>query len=468
MVLGKTFLSRIIDPEMDELLWVLQRLNNQIDSSFFAKRIRDDDEEEISGKDGDKSEKKDQSRTTQDDLIDAVEYVIQSKNSEGISNVLPRTVDLFICESIFQPRPLSLISRFAGQNNPLLLNNSSTKNNKNVTVTSSALEAAQTQIRCYATDSSQHPSTAPISWGNTNTRPREMISALDAAEKSNRPVQFIIYGGLEACDLIHNHIFQFDDDMKLCLPKSSRLVLLQRNIKRFVETGRYIPSLAIASAIERVDSMLALAVAEANKKKVEHHSSSCDEDSRTNDSKFRLDFELAKLAGYHLHPNRTVSSLPPPRLNHKRRNSAMRQNSNERGNYFSSGRGNSGNGNNNNEGRNSSSSGRSRGGGDRNHYYQRSLDNNNSSNSNGSRGGGYGGRGRRRYYYAQASYYNRGGGDSYQSQNRGNCHGGGSSSSNSHQGGQNSFYRGSEDPPRMGGRFERRGQSSQNEKREPH
>jgi hypothetical protein len=467
MVFGKNILSRIIDPSMDELLWVLQRLNNQIDAQFFASRIRDDDDDDEEDDDLDdyddddsnnmSKKKKTQStekmkpRTTQDDLIDAVEYVIQSKNDEGITNVLPERVDLFVVESIFRPRPLSLISRFAVEE----YNNNTY--NRNVTETSSALEAAQTTIQSFAVDSKTYPTTAPISWGNTNTRPREFITALQAAEMSQRPVQFIIYGGLEACDTIRNCTFQLDDDLKLCLPKSSRLTLLQRNIRRFVETGRYIPSSAIADAIERVNSMIATAVDEANKEENDASSSSSCE--VTNDAKFRLDYELAKLAGYHLHANRTVSSLSPP------------DNNNHRGNYHSSGgRDNSNNvgrGRNNNGGRNNNNSHRGRG--QNNQDYQRRRDQK-------SRGGGGSGRGGRSYtqgHPAPGRGYNQGGesyrsqhggrGGSYNSQGRGR----GGSSSYHHQGGRypNQGYGGRNSnqygDSRMDDRSEPRGNSSQ-------
>jgi len=473
MVLGRTILDRLSDRSMDELLWVMQRLGGQIEADFFAKRIRDeDDDDDADNEDNYMTTKKkaqpaqtNKPRTTQDDLVDAVEYVIQTKNAEGITNLLPETVDLFIVESIFRPRPLSLISRFAGNEYHRLRdlsnnnNNNAKRNNRNATETSSALEDAQTIIQSFASDSKQYPPTAPLSWGNTNTRPREMITALEAAEKSQRPVHFIIYGGLEACDEIRDHTFQVDDDLTLCLPKSSRLTLLKRNIGRFVETGRYIPCSAIADAMERVNSMVASAVAEANKE--ENISSSCCD--RANDAKFRLDYELAKLAGYSLHENRTVSCLSP---------------SDNRGNYASGGRGNNASAAGGGGGRGRYNGGRhnsNRGRGQNHHNnqdYQRRRDHYNGRGGGG--GGGSRGGGRS---YAQGSAgkgYNQGR-DSYRSQNGGrgdsySTQGRGRSGSNYHQGGRHhpnqEGYSGrnsnqySEDT-RMNDRFEPRGNSSQ-------
>ena len=92
MIYDKTILTLIIDPCMDELAWVLQRLNNQIDAKFFASRICNYDEDDKKNGSSGKRQPSDRPRTTQEDLVDAVEYVIQSKNGE---NVLPPTVDLF-------------------------------------------------------------------------------------------------------------------------------------------------------------------------------------------------------------------------------------------------------------------------------------------------------------------------------------------------------------------------------------
>lgn len=228
-----------------------------------------------------------------------------------------------------------------------------------------------------------------------------MVTALDAAEKSKRPVEFIIYGGLEAIDKMSpTHMFQNDNDLTLCLPRSSRLTLLKRNINRFVETGRYIPSSAIADATERVDSMISSAVNEAKK--------SGNHQDRPNDAKFRLDFELAKLAGYRLHADRTVSSLSPPQRGgrYNQRGPSGRGNSGRgngrgigRGNYNSRGRGrhyderSRGRGGDerwrsDNRGTDSYSGPRGRGGGS-NHYRQ------------GGRGGRHHNQGRQNYQYGR-------------------------------------------------------------------
>jgi len=419
VVLGRSIIHRLSDACMDELSWVMQRLRGDIDADFFAKRIRNEDEKKEEDEDDNnmsksnkaQSSQTNQRRTTQDDLIDAVEYVIRTKTAEGITNLLPETVDLFIVESIFRPRPLSEISQFAGDDYHRLRDLSKRNNRHNAIDALSALEDAQTTLQSLASDSTQYPPTVPLSWGNTNTRPREMITALEAAEKSHRPVQFIIYGGLEACDEIRNHTFQVDNDLTLCLTKSSRLTLLKRNICRFVETGRYIPCSAVADALERVNSMVATAVAGANKK-AENSLSSCDNE-RANDAKFRLDYELAKLAGYQLHANRTVSCL-----------SSSNNNNNNRGNYSSGGRGNNAGGRGRyNGGRNNYNRGRGQNNSN-GQDYQRRRDQYNS------RGGGRGG-GRSYTQSSDGRGYNQGrGGDSYRNQNGGR----GSHSYNNNQG----------------------------------
>jgi len=108
-----------------------------------------------------------------------------------------------------------------------------------------------------------------------------------------------------------------DDNTIISLPKSDLQTLLRRNLQRFLQTGRYIPSKAIADAIIRTESLLASAAAEAKKhyERSREEGKCHDEYVLTDpknliDAKFILDLELAKLAGFKLNPDRTVSSCP--------------------------------------------------------------------------------------------------------------------------------------------------------------
>lgn len=288
---------------------------------------------------------------------------------------LPKQIDLFVVESIFRPRPLELM-----------------RNTKNNTPSSSALDEAQRLIKSISTDSSVHDSAAPLAWGNTNTRPREFLSAMEAATLSGRPVEFIVFGGLDACVTICKHIMSgtetrttSQDDGEsdlLCLPKLSRRVLLMRNIQRFVNTGRYIPSIAIDDAIVRVESMLA----EATKKACSQNwTIKSDSELSMKDAKFRLDCELCKLAGYELHPNRTVSLMKKANANNQY--DAQREN---RSNHHGRGRGN----------RSNNSGDRGRGGYDQ----ARGNQGRGRGYSYNERGGRYEGRGGRgRGYYEEES-----------------------------------------------------------------
>lgn len=285
-VLGKTIQERIADSSNDELRNVIRRLGSQLSSHEFASLARE------------QQSQSEPNNLVAEDLIAAVEELMSFNQA-----CLPEQVDLFVVESIFRPRPLHLTCNITGE-----AANSST----------SALDAALDLLKSHA--SNQYLSTAPIAWGNTNTRPREYTSALEAARKSERPVEFIVFGGLEACDMIREHMTrreyrQTHDDNAieaqpngnteiqskiLCLPKLSRLELLKRNLQRFTRTGRYIPSAAINDAMVRVESLLASAAAEA-KKSFDQNSTMTIEDA-----KFRLDCELTKLADFELHPDRTV------------------------------------------------------------------------------------------------------------------------------------------------------------------
>ena len=339
---GKTLHERIHDPSNQELIAVLKRLAGTLSAEEVAMQLKQD-----KGSD-----------SVQDDLISAVEHVIQTQKGETTKNddtsaTLPESIDLFIVESIFRPRPTHLMQQIQ----------TTFDQGNNASEANSALDQALSLIKTHATNPQIHAATSPLSWGNTNTRPREFTSALEAAVLSGRPVEFIVFGGMEVCGMIRQHLSrteynkinhdgnedaaaangdsddQSEEKSLLCLPKVDRKTLLIRNIQRFIQTGRYVPSNAIADAMVRVESLLASAAAEANKEypKDANHDDN-DSASKTKISmgqaKFRLDYELAKLAGYKLDVDRTVSLIPGANNNSNHR----RDNRNESGGRYGRGR----------------------------------------------------------------------------------------------------------------------------------
>ncbi|KAL7476968.1 hypothetical protein ACHAW6_002791 [Cyclotella cf. meneghiniana] len=319
-VLGKTIQERINDTSNDELRLVIQRLGGLISSEQFASLLRAD------GESADdtlihSSEQLENPNPIHVDLLAAIESIMSSKEE---SERMPKEVDLFIVESIFRPRPLELIRNITRE-----------FSSGSSTAESSALDAALDQLKSHATDNHTHPRTAPLAWGNTNTRPREYKSALEAASLSGRPVEFIVFGGMETCNMIREHLsrreyrMSYDGESMIrdhdidhgsniedhyqirCLPKITRIELFRRNLQRFATTGKYIPSGAIHDAIVRVESLLASVAADAKK--------NFDNTSKLTleAAKFRLDYELAMLGGYVLHPDRTVSLASTPNFNKK-------------------------------------------------------------------------------------------------------------------------------------------------------
>jgi len=314
-IYGKTIRDRIHDPSNKELVLVLLRLGGTLGSEEFAFRLQEQNS-------GDTFDKK----AARVDLIDAIEHVIQlhatgeDDDDNKVSAPLPKAIDLFVAESIFRPRPLELLHQMA--------NECTKKNTSSSLEALSALDQALYLLKTHAVNPDVHPSAACLSWGNTNTRPREFQSALEAAALSGRTVEFIVFGGMEACEMIRERMSRREyrkmshvneavadkenssDKQKIdFLPKVDRKTLFIRNLRRFLQTGRYIPSNAIADAVIRVESLLSEAVAEAIKDYPNEDNGSGIEPKSMHSAKFWLDFGLAKLAGYHLNQNRTVSSV---------------------------------------------------------------------------------------------------------------------------------------------------------------
>ena len=116
------------------------------------------------------------------------------------------------------------------------------------------------------------------------------MPALKSAEKSGRPVHFIPYAKIEHLGI--------EAGSEPFLPRVGIKSLVRRNIKRFRETGRFIPTKAIIETASRVDQMMIQSMNEMQK---------LDQNRRRRAfTKFDLDVAIANLAGFRMGHDRTV------------------------------------------------------------------------------------------------------------------------------------------------------------------
>ena len=238
---SKSIAERIYDTSNDEQRYILQRLHNVINADEFAQRIFSIEVDKttehkwnlLMGCNDENENYIDYRRS----LIEVVEHTCQKHYPPCTDKV-----DLFIVESIFRNKDDGILSFLSEQSN----HNDILGHESMYGPSLSGLSAAVQNLKHFAC----HPKkmNMPLAWGNTNTKPRDYIAALEAAEMSGRPVYFIPYMDVEK-SMIHSHD-------GLILPKVSVVSLLERNIKRLVTTGRYIPSRAIIDASVRVDEMM--------------------------------------------------------------------------------------------------------------------------------------------------------------------------------------------------------------------
>jgi hypothetical protein len=217
-----------------------------------------------------------------DELISAV---LQYYNTGPCQ--LPNKTQLYVVESIFRPNP---------------------KTNK------TGVESAQEELLQYATAETS----TIVSWGNTNTMPREFTTALHAAQQGGRAVYFIVYG--DPSIMTTTAAKKADEEHQVLqqpLPKVPLGVLLQRNIQRYLMTGKYIPAKVIFDFSNRADSIISTAWQKVKKHNNNDSSSSShdgddlsDNDNEPN-QKWKFDATLAKLANFEMHTNRTVTFIQP-------------------------------------------------------------------------------------------------------------------------------------------------------------
>jgi hypothetical protein len=135
----------------------------------------------------------------------------------------------------------------------------------------------------------------PVVWGNTNTRPKEYVPALLAAEQAGRPVQFVAWGTPN-------------------LPRVSRLELLRRTVAKFRNTGRYIPAGAVGASLGRVEAL----IKEAEKEKVALFQNTTTlfnngGNSTLKDADHQMNVALASLAGFRMDSEGFVTKIGKPK-----------------------------------------------------------------------------------------------------------------------------------------------------------
>lgn len=267
-IYGKTVQERLLSPDQQELRWVVQRMlgllsEEQLEASLRSVHIIDD----ISNINPRQPQlSKIQSEEIVRAVVKSVERLI--KESQATS-ILPETIDLFIVEALFQENPD--------------FNEGNDQEEDNIT----GIERATNILRQTSRKTS-------VAWGNTNTKPRDYAQALEIAQQQGRPVYFCVFdsgthGSNDAASL-----FQ--------LPHVSYTELIQRNMQRLVNSGRYVPAKAIWDAAQRVKTLINDVSRQVREKNQQVPAYAL--------TKFDLDSQLAELARFELkRPNRIVKEM---------------------------------------------------------------------------------------------------------------------------------------------------------------
>jgi len=302
MLHNKTVAERIYDDSNNEMRWVMKRLLNKITPEEFRVNIINSTniEEEnlklnllIEKQEGQNSQK----YNLAEFLIDAVEDCVTDIKGENFT----KYADLFVVEAIFR-NDSSKSLQHEGKGNCVSLGKSSTE------LRMGGLKSAITKFNNLACNRTTKSSA--IAWGNTNSKPSDYIAILEAAERSARPVYFIPF--------IQKERFKIKNG--LCLPWIPFQQLINRNVKRLYNDGRYVPIRSILEHCSRVERLMTSVEDEVKKLKMKSNESIDDVSPReelsengvcfTKSQKLQLDSVLAKKAGFRMHGNRTVTRLP--------------------------------------------------------------------------------------------------------------------------------------------------------------
>jgi hypothetical protein len=222
---GKSLGHRTFGEDNDEMRWVIQRASGHISTAEFRAKmgILAQKQKETSkrhylllshyGKEDLESEM---------DWIEILYRVVEETIIQSVG-WKTHTADIFIADAIFKSHILQ------DQKVP------------------SAIERASIKLHSLASDPLLLDPDASIGWGNTNTKPRDYSTALEAASKSNRPIYFIPFANPDTRPGTAHDLY---------LPHVGLEELFRRNVKRLMATGRYVPSRAIIDACLRVNLLL--------------------------------------------------------------------------------------------------------------------------------------------------------------------------------------------------------------------
>jgi hypothetical protein len=285
--IGKTIGSRIA--EQTEVCTVLQRLAGRLTKGEFETTIvnmyrnhaidalkRNNNKANNMTITDDMLEQDDHTRLARE-LIDVVEEVMES------APTLPSKIDLFCVEALFRPNPKT-----------------------NMT----GVDAAANQLKKYA----RTKPAEVLAWGNTNTRPREYKTALEAAADSGRQVYFLAYGNASR---ISNGVF---------LPVLNFQELLRRNVKRLLVTGKYVPAKGMWDSSQRVQTFMQSVMRDLDRA-VDNNNDDDDGGDVLIPIHSKLDFDkrLAQMANFEMMEDRTVRFVPTRKKNNKSKSPTTRR-----------------------------------------------------------------------------------------------------------------------------------------------
>jgi hypothetical protein len=246
-----------------------------------------------------------------------------SDNGKAHSLVaMPPTTDLFVLQSLF------MVDDHKNQSN-------SNSNSNSTTPPSTGAGGGGTAIeRALAVLQAVHPA-VPVAWGNTNTRPTDYKAALLLAAQQRRPVHFVVYHDASSSSSSsstakrstndatatapeqagpNNNVGVFKDD---CwdLEVPSWQDLLERSVRRLLQTGRYVPASVIWDMHCRTQQMVQRVADHCQQDIVDsqakNNSDNCFAVGSTTSSrrlgKLELDRGLARLCGFDMNEHRLIS-----------------------------------------------------------------------------------------------------------------------------------------------------------------
>ena len=280
-IFQKTILDRVLATEQEELRLVVQRIAGMISRNEFEKSMKASFDARRNQTEGRRTnnvanlniDATKQASEEDEEIVAVLVESVENLMDHPTTVALPDTIDLFVVDALFRNG---------------IADNVSSPQTEDLTGIERAIQSLRSS-----------PQNFTVAWGNTNSKPSDYRAALEVAQQHQRPVYFCIFNALNDSSIQESSNL-FD------IPYVGFIDLVTRNLNRFLQTGRYIPSKAMWDTSKRVQQLVGDVVRQVQEQNQTRAGVPGQDNYTSVLTKFEVHRQFARLLKFEMRRDRTV------------------------------------------------------------------------------------------------------------------------------------------------------------------